>query len=232
MGTERALVAGAGGLTGRFLVNKLLEDDYFSEVKVLSTGNSNYPEHEKLKIVRVNYADLTAAQEQMEAEHWFCCLGTTLKKAGSVEAFRQVDLNYVVNLGRIARFSCNNFMVISSVGAAAGSSNYYLKAKGEMEKTLMGLKLPALHIFRPGLLLGARNESRKGEQWAIRLNRFLGFLLPGKYKSVKVEVLAETMLRVSKSADKGIYTYQSSDIIQLAKGSMSGSSWLEIPKGI
>jgi len=232
MGTARALVAGAGGLTGRFLVDKLLEDDFYSEVKVVSSGKFGYPQHPKLKVIQVNYADLTTVQEQLEAEYWFCCLGTTLKKAGSVEAFRQVDVAYVVQLAKVSRFSVQSFLVVSSAGAASFSSNYYLKAKGEMEKALMAQKLPALHIFRPGLLVGPRTEKRVGEEWAKRLIRFFGFLLPGRFKAVPAEALAETMLRVSKTEGKGIYTYQASDILALAKGAVPGSSWMELPKGI
>ncbi len=167
---KTAVVIGATGLTGHLLVEALLNDQRYEQVKVL-VRNSFSVEHQKLKVLVTDFQSSASLAAGLKGDDVFCCIGTTIRKAGSQEAFREVDYDIPVKAAAIAlQNGVNQFIVISSLGANAHSSNFYLRTKGEMEQAVLKVGLPKVVIVRPSMLLGDRKEVRVGEkigQWLI-----------------------------------------------------------------
>ncbi len=209
----KAVVAGATGLVGSFLVEQLSNDSAFTEVIALtrkakeSTG--------KVKWQKINFKSHTELQEVTNgADVVFCCLGTTIKKAGSKNGFLEVDYEYVVDLAEAASANkIRQFSVISAMGADEKSKIFYNHVKGKMEIGLRQLKIEELIIFHPSLLLGPRKENRTGEKIGIVLGKLIAPLLFGslkKYHPIEAKDLAKAMCREAKKQEPriAILTYQ------------------------
>jgi uncharacterized protein YbjT (DUF2867 family) len=155
------------------------------------------------------------------ADDVFCCLGTTIEKAGSRAAFRKVDFDYVLRVAKFAKRSgAAQFLVISALGANPSSAVFYNRIKGETEAALRALELPALHVFRPSLLLGERSESRLGERIAALPLRAFGPLMLGplrRYRAVDANVVARVMLCVAARGQRGVHIYESEQIVELSR---------------
>jgi len=151
--------------------------------------------------------DLSALRtEDVEpVDDFFCAIGTTMKKAGSREAFRRVDLELPLRVAELAvSVGAKRIALVSSVGADAESSNFYLRTKGELEEALAKLPLAALHVFRPSLLLGERAESRPGEAVASVLARATrGLLLGGlrRFRPIDGDQVARAMVAAMVAPD-------------------------------
>jgi uncharacterized protein YbjT (DUF2867 family) len=152
----------------------------------------------------------------------FCALGTTIKKAGSQAAFRHVDFEIPLAVAKLGLQSgARQFVLVSSVGASADSSNFYLRTKGELERELQGLPFAALHIFRPSFLVGQREEVRVGERLAIPAARALQFLMAGplrRYRSIQAESVGRAMVAAANSGKSGSNVYEYDQIVKLAAG--------------
>ncbi len=214
---KTAIVAGATGLIGKSLVQKLLEDLSYEKVISLvrkATGNMN----PRLFEIVVNFDQLSEYQTQLKGDDVFCCLGTTMSKARSKEAFWKVDHDYPFNLAKITHaMGATRFYLVSALGADAGSSIYYNQVKGKVEEAINTVPFEAIHIFRPSLLLGPREESRPGEDAAKIFYRIFNFLIPVKYKGIEGDTVADAMLHYSKSNDRGKFIHTSGEMQQLAK---------------
>ncbi len=193
---KNALIAGASGLVGSSLVSQLIKSDYYNSIHIISRRTFFF-EHPKLHSYTIDFENLHTFKSEALIKDVYVCLGTTLKKAGSIENFRKVDIQYVIELAKWAKMNgVERFSVISSVGADRQKRNYYLKAKGEMEKELETIGFDHLVILRPSLLLGKRNESRFAEQIGIVLMKVFSPMLIGKlkkYKAVKASDVAGKM---------------------------------------
>ena len=144
----------------------------------------------------------------------YCCLGTTIKQAGSEPAFRAVDLDMVVAFAKRAReMGARHLIVISAIGADPKSSVFYNRVKGEMEQALRAQDWPQLTICRPSLLLGERLEPRLAEQLAGPLSR----LIPGKYRGIEACQLARAMWRLALEEQDGIRVVESDELRKLGK---------------
>ena len=173
----KVVVAGASGLVGGKLVAELLESAKVTKVICLVRREFSLPQypsgHRKLAFKMVDFNHLPSPTE--EAEVGFCCLGTTMKKAGSREAFRLVDHDFVMNFaGYCLAASVRHFSLVSSVGARAGSPFFYNRVKGATEDGLRSLSFSRLSIYRPSLLVGERKEARLGEDAATVVYKMLG----------------------------------------------------------
>jgi uncharacterized protein YbjT (DUF2867 family) len=150
----------------------------------------------------------------------FCCLGTTLRKAGSKEVFRQVDYELVVKIAKAASENgVKKFIVISSLGADASSANFYLKTKGEMERDVQQLSFQQIKILRPSILIGNRTEIRLGEKAGILLASVLSPLMLSrlkKYKPISATVVAKAMIMLSGS-DSSQVIYESNELRMLSQ---------------
>jgi len=210
---ETALVVGATGLLGMEITKQLLDREGISLVKVLV--RRDFPiMHHKLQVLVVDWGEVHQWGEEISANQVYCCLGTTRKKAGSIGAFRAVDVDLVIAVARRTRLWCRSFTVVSSQGATPISFWPYLKAKGDMEVGLLRLGFERLNIMRPGLLLGKRTENRPAESLAIRIMKPLKFLFRGRLRflrPVSAIKLAGFMLEVGAEPEKGIYQYENQD---------------------
>ncbi|MDX1807556.1 MAG: oxidoreductase, partial [Paenisporosarcina sp.] len=155
-------------------------------------------EHPKLDVLVKDFD--TIEEKDIEVVHdFFCCLGTTIKTAGSKEVFEKVDLTYPVQLACMAKNrGVSHFLVISAMGANPNSSVYYNRVKGEMEKQLIELNLKKLSIFRPSLLTGDRKEFRLGERIGGKVMQVVNPILIGplkKYRSIASQQVAFAMMQ-------------------------------------
>jgi uncharacterized protein YbjT (DUF2867 family) len=211
-----ALLLGATGLVGGELLTLLLADADYRQVTVLVRRNLPRS-HPKLTQRVVDFRDLAQAADAFRVDDVFCSLGTTIKKAGSQAAFREVDYAYPLESAKLAvRQGAGQYLLITALGANAKSSVFYNRVKGEVEEAIGKLPLPSLHVFRPSLLLGDRQESRTGEKIATAVMKPLGFLLAGplkKYRGIEARTVARAMLRTAKQNTPGRHAYDS-DVIQ------------------
>ncbi|MEI6764029.1 MAG: NAD(P)H-binding protein [Bacteroidota bacterium] len=208
--TPKALLVGASGLIGKQCLNLLLSDPYYSEVEIW-VRKSLSVSHPKLKETIIDFDTMEA--QTTEARSLFCCLGTTIKRAGSQQAFVKVDHDYVMSLAKVAKKSgAHNFLVISSIGANSASGNFYLRTKGTMEDDLKTAGIPAVSILRPSFLMGHRDEKRTGEAIAKVIMSIFGFLMVGglrKYRGIRDTVVAKAMIHLSKQELTGFNIVES-----------------------
>lgn len=220
-----AWVAGATGLIGSFLVDHLLADDHYRRVEALLRRPLDG--RDGLVQRQVDFGDLTSVESDAPVDDAFCCLGTTLKTAGSREAFRRVDLDYVVSFATAAqRLGAHRLMLISSIDASSGSNNLYLRVKGEAEEALAGLGFQALHILRPSLLLGPRRERRPGEKLATLTLPLISPLLLGRlrrYRPIQADTVARAMIGAAQSKD-GHHVHTYDGLVRLAASVQSSAS--------
>ena len=216
--TKSALLLGASGLVGSALLQELLEGAEYAKVTVFVRRELEV-QHPKLVQRVVDFERLKDVAEEFRVDDVFCCLGTTIKKAGSQDAFRKVDFTYPVECAKLAKAKgARRFLIITAMGANAGSGIFYNRVKGEVEEVLRALQLPALHIFRPSLLLGERSEVRVGESIGIKLAPVLGVLLVGplrKYRAIEGRVVAKAMYRVAQGGASGVHVYPSDRIAEI-----------------
>jgi uncharacterized protein YbjT (DUF2867 family) len=215
--SKTAIVIGATGLTGTHLVSVLLQDPAFSKVKVLVRKPWGHA-HPGLESIVVNFEEEANLRAALQGDVLFCCIGTTIKKAGSQQRFREVDHDIPIRCAQLAlQQGVTEFLMISSIGAKATSNNFYLRTKGQTEQAVQQLGYKSLHIFRPSIILGQREESRLGETLGKWLIQVFYFLLQGtwkKYRGIKAITIANAMVIAAKKDDPGIHIYES-DAIQL-----------------
>lgn len=204
------VLAGASGLVGRQLLAQLLADPAVGEVRVLLrraltpaglTGSDRTPGLEKLRVQVHDFDRLAEAPELMRGADWLlCALGTTIRQAGSREAFRRVDHDYPLILARMARDAGVRAVgVVSAVGADASSLFFYNRVKGELENDLRALGLSHVTVAHPSLLAGDRSEFRLAE----RLGLVLGFLMPASHKPVQAWQVAAGLLHSLRAGHPG-----------------------------
>jgi uncharacterized protein YbjT (DUF2867 family) len=215
-----ALVAGANGLVGGYLVQALIEAPDYSRVFAL-TRRPYTREHPKLANRIVLYSRMAEQLKGLVANDAFCCIGTTIATAGSQEAFREADVDAVLQFARTARATgATRLVVVSSARASPDAKNFYLRTKGEMEEAVAGLGFPSLDILQPSLLLGARKESRPMESLGRLLAPMLNPFLTGSreaLKAIPAETVARGMIGAARRGTRGIYRYTYSAILQLAE---------------
>lgn len=214
--TKKALIVGATGLIGGYCLQALLEDPKYAEVIAL-VRNPLPTSHPKLRTVNTRFDNLEHALAGIEADDVFCCLGTTIKKAGSQEAFKKVDFALVFAVAELMRKKgAAQFLVISSMGADENSKVFYSRIKGEMESALEGVGYPCLHIIRPSLLLGPREDFRLAEKIGAMLTPVLQPFLLGslkKYRPVQAESVARFMVKVAHEKTRSEVRVYESDMI-------------------
>ncbi|MBV9957569.1 MAG: oxidoreductase [Acidobacteria bacterium] len=216
MKTSRtALLVGATGLVGGHCLELLLQDEAYE--RVVTLGRRQLPlRHAKLTQQVIDFARLPEYAELMRAQDVFCALGTTIRQAGSQEAFYQVDFTYTHEVARLAQANgAEQFLLVSSLGADARSRLFYNRVKGETEEAVGRLAFDGVQIFRPSLLLGERAQFRLGERMAEKLSRLFSFLFLGslqKYRPVHARTVAAAMVTVAKRQPRGVNIFESDEI--------------------
>lgn len=218
--TKTVLLAGASGLTGAAALDALLAATEVSRVIAVSRRPLARA-HPRLANRIVLFEQLESQLKGVSCDAALCCLGTTLRKAGSQQAFRAVDVDAVLAFARAALTAgARRFVVISSAGADARSRNFYLRTKGEMEEALQQLQFPALDILQPSLLLGWRRELRPAELAAVLIMPLVNPLLGGNwviYRGVSPQVVGQAMLGAIRAGRRGLQRYTYEGIRALAR---------------
>lgn len=216
---KTAIVAGASGLTGSFLLQLLSADKNFGSVIVLSR-KAMKPALPKVREVVVDFDNPGRYDFWPDADVLFCCVGTTIKKAGSKENFRKADYDVLVKLAEQCALYNIDYHLMSSIGADAASNNFYLKTKGETEEALKHMGLRSLFIYRPSILFGPRRESRFGESVGKFFIRLFSPLLFGplkKYRGIHVVTVARAMIKNAKTEHAGFTVLESNEIKALVE---------------
>jgi uncharacterized protein YbjT (DUF2867 family) len=218
---KSALIVGATGLVGNELMNLLPNHPGYETVRVFTRKRMSV-DHPKLDQIIVDFDSLDQYKGYLNVDDVFCCLGTTIKKAGSQEAFKKVDFEYPLVLAQLARErGVGKFLIITAMGADRNSKVFYNRVKGELEEELKGAGFSALHIFRPSLLLGDRNEFRLGEKIAIILSPLLSFLMVGSlspFKPIKAMDVANAMYLSGLNQKTGEFIHRSDQIQSISNG--------------
>lgn len=196
-----ASVFGPTGLVGKQLVLQLIKETTFSKIKVFTRRPLNF-EHEKVVEILIDFSDWgDIASNLFSDEIVFCCVGTTISKAGSKEQFKKVDLELPVKIAQHARNrGVMKYIVVSSVGANPDSNNFYLRTKGEMENEVKNTGMAIVSFVRPSMLLGDREEFRLGEETGKFFMKTFSFAFKGrweKYKGIEARDVARAMIRIS-----------------------------------
>ncbi|MFV3335112.1 oxidoreductase [Pseudomonas sp. NY15437] len=205
------LLAGATGLTGEHLLDRMLNEPTVQ--RVIAPARRKLAEHPRLENPVGPLAELIPHLLQ-PADTVFCCLGTTLKEAGSEEAFRSVDFDLPLALGeRGLALGARHYIVVSALGADSKSSIFYSRVKGELEDALRQQGWQQLTIARPSLLLGQREEVRLAELLAAPFAR----ILPGKLHGIEAIALARALWRLALETGKGTRIVESDELRKLGK---------------
>ncbi len=206
-------VAGGSGLVGGVLLRRLLQDDFFTSV--VSTGRRTLPqEHPKLAQVLVDFSNPRAFDDLKAPDVAFSCLGTTIKKAGSREAFRNLDYGAVLAFGQAAHAKgARTFIHVSALGANSSSRVFYSAVKGQIEEAIAHVGLLSVYALRPSMIDGKREESRLAEQVGLTVMRALGSLL-GKYRPTPVEAIASAMIAAAKAPEPGAHVVEADAILR------------------
>ncbi|MDL5046372.1 NAD(P)H-binding protein [Oscillatoria amoena NRMC-F 0135] len=207
-----ALVAGSTGLIGKQLVNLLLDDEQYNRVKAISRTPLAIA-HAKLENLVIDFDRLSENHERLTADDVYCCLGTTIKKAGSEKAFRRVDFEYPLELARLTKNAgAKTYLLVSALGADRHSRIFYNRVKGETEVAIREVGFQAFHIFQPSLLLGPREEKRAGEDAAKVFYKLFGWLMPSSYKAIDSLKVARAMVHVAKQNATGLTVHESKSL--------------------
>lgn len=217
---KTALIAGASGLVGQHLLHLLLHSEVYDHIIALVRSPLN-KQHPKLIEHIVNFDKLEEHSALFAVDDVFCCLGTTIKKAGSQEVMYRIDVDYPYSIAKLSQQQgAQQFLVVSAMGANPNSSIFYSRMKGELEQKLATLGYPSLSILRPALLLGERNEVRVGERIGAIVAKGTAWLMAGplkKYKAIEGRQVARAMLKISRVEKNGVYIYSNEQLHQLAK---------------
>ena len=203
------MIVGATGLIGNQLLELLLADNHYEKVIALSRKALKI-NHPKLDNVVLDFANLFDNSGKFKADDVFCCLGTTMKQAGSQSAFRKVDFDYPLEIAKLTKeHGAKNYLLVTALGANKKSSFYYNRVKGEVEEAIGQLGFNSYHIFRPSFLQGNRSEKRAGEEATHVFFKFFGFLVPKKFKGIDSIKVARAMLTKAKEDRGGFFIHES-----------------------
>lgn len=218
--TKSVLLFGATGLVGNSLLTQLIADITVLNITVF-TRSAYKVNSAKVNSVITDFKDLNSIAHYFKnATVLYCCLGTTIKKAKTKEAFKVVDFEIPVKLAQLAsQQGVKKFIALSSLGADANSANFYLSTKGQMERGVAQFHFQKIAFLRPSVLLGKRKEFRLGERIMIAVMKLMSPLLRGKllkYRPIQAEAVARAMINISNSLNNNTI-YESAELVWLGK---------------
>lgn len=206
---NKSIVLGSTGLIGKHLLTYLGEKDS-SVIAITRRPIDNMPKNVSPMII--DFDEFLDQGHLPDCKHIYICLGTTIKKAGSQESFKKVDLDYCLGFAKKARESgATTISLVTSIGANADSKNFYLKTKGKLENEIKTMGFDSVNIFQPGLLLGNRDEIRPLEFLGQYGSYLLNMTLLGpakKYRSIDAKRVARTMANTADVAGVHYFTYE------------------------
>lgn len=214
-----ALVLGASGLIGKETLNLLLENNKYKTVYAI-TRKSLGITHPKLTEIIADMSTVDEALKELQVDHLYSAIGSTKSKTPDKKQYYEIDLDYPLKVAKsLHQNGCNTVCLVSSMGADAYSSNFYLELKGKVEEAMQAVGFRSVHLFRPSLLLGKRKEKRFFEQLGQVLFPVISFLFIGKlkdYKGIQAKDVASAMVNVATQGNTGVYIYQTQLIKELA----------------
>jgi uncharacterized protein YbjT (DUF2867 family) len=212
--SKSVLLLGATGLVGGECLKLLATDASFERVVVLTRKPFPAVSSPRVECYQVNFDDPTSFGTYLNVDTVICALGTTIKKAGSQEAFRKVDYEYPLMFARLAlETGARHFLLVSSAGANATSRVFYSRVKGEIEAAISNLGYPALSIFRPSLLLGHRTEFRLGELISQKVLGSISFLMPRSVRPIHASQVAAALVRIAHMDASGVRLLANADML-------------------
>jgi uncharacterized protein YbjT (DUF2867 family) len=216
--SKTALIVGASGLTGSHCLHFLLKNDTYGQV--ISLGRKKLQvNHPKLVQIISDFSNLNAVFADIQVDDVFSCLGTTIKKAGSKEAFLNVDYEYPLTIAKLAKsHGTHGFHIVSALGANASSAIFYSKVKGMLEAEILKLDFDNVNILRPSILDGDRKENRIGEKIGLSVLKFLSPVLIGplkKLRPTKAEAVGFVMVEMATNGIKGFSIIEPEQIAQI-----------------
>ncbi len=206
-----AILVGASGLVGSACLRTLLDRDVVTSITAL-VRKPLAVSHPKLDVRVVDFDRLADSAGRLTADAIYLCLGTTIRVAGSQERFREVDHGYTLAAASLARqHGTRRLALVSSIGASARSSNFYLRVKGETERDVASLGYESVDIFRPSFLIGARDGVRPLEAMAVAVARALSWATPRVYRPIEARRVGEAMVAAVALGGTGVrvHTYES-----------------------
>lgn len=213
---KTALIIGSTGLIGSQLLALILESPHYEKVITFVKRDSGI-HHPKLKQHIIDFDTPESYKELVVGDDFYCAIGTTIKKAGSQDAFKKVDFEYPKQFATVAlQNGVEQFLIVSSIGADAKSGNFYLKTKGEIQNFLKACPFKSVTVLQPSLLLGNRTEFRLAEKIGTFFMTTFSFIFLGnfkKYKAIESEAVAQAMLSLALKNNLGFKIYES-DVIQ------------------
>lgn len=214
---KQVTLFGATGLIGSYLLEFLLKDSDIHLINVVGR-NPFHLQHDKINNIVIDFEDVSSISNSITgSEAVFVSIGTTMSKVnGDKIKYKSVDFDIIFNIANACKQkNINQFIYVSSLGANANSSNFYLRLKGEIDEAVAKLNLNSTSVFRPSVLLGKRNEFRLGEKIMQFVMPLLDFMIPSNSKAIKAEDVAKSMLNTTKNYKTGLHIYQHSQIIDL-----------------
>jgi len=206
---KKALVVGGSGLIGSNVIELLLADSRYT---VTSLVRKPWAVHNN-QLTEVVFNFDNPDRRLVVGDEVFCCLGTTIKMAGSKDAFYKVDHDYVVEIAQLAQTNgAKKFAMVSSLGANKNAPVFYSKVKGITEEAVSNIGYEGLFIFRPSLLLGHRKEFRLGELVSKVLMTVFSFAIPKKYKAIQARQVAKAMIASMNTGQTGVHVIESDRI--------------------
>lgn len=206
------MLIGATGLVGQLVLQKALAHPGVSQVVALT--RRPLAVHAKLLNPVVDFDALPPDASWWRVDAVVCALGTTMRVAGSKDAFYRVDHDIPLHVARLARqHGAQAYALNSALGADPSSRVFYSRTKGELERDLQGLGYPSLTLVRPGLIGGERDESRPAEQLALRVSTWVGPLLPPRYRVVPAERIGHHLLGAVLAPPAGVKIIESEAIV-------------------
>ena len=214
---KTALIFGSSGLIGDHLLNKILQSNKYTHIKLFvrsipKIGNS------KVETIQTDFNNLEKHKDSIVANDCFFCIGATKKNAPDKNEYRRIEYNIPVEIAQIAKSnSVDSFIYVSSLGANPNTSGDYLKNKGQVEEELKKLNFPKLAILRPSILLGDRKKNRVGEKIGVFVMQMLSPLFLGslkKMKPIKAEYVAKAMFTIAQN-DYQKTVFESNQIVEI-----------------
>jgi uncharacterized protein YbjT (DUF2867 family) len=199
---KTAIIIGATGLTGSILLQKLLNDDRYSSLKIFSRKSTGI-KHSKLNETVCNLLEIEKLSDIFIADEVYCCIGTTSNKTPNKELYKDIDYGIPVSIANICKKnSIETLTIISALGANSSSSIFYNKTKGEMEEAVLDQNIRNTYILRPSMISGKRKENRFGEKIGSAFLKFIQVFLVGslrKYRIINADTIANAMINISNN---------------------------------
>ena len=208
-------VFGSTGLIGSNLLKYLEHDTYFSKVNVITRKPIHF-KNSKFKNIVIDFSDINSIQNSLKnSQIVFVSIGTTQSKVNwDLKKYKKIDYEIPINIAKVAKkLNIKKYLIVSSAGADINAKGFYLSLKGQIESDIIKIGIKNTYIFRPSLLLGARKENRVGEKIAQVIMPLFSFLLPKKYRPIKSEYVAKSMINLSKTNINSVKIYHYEDII-------------------